>query len=84
MPSAVPSTSRTAVVRQFRAPLRIEEVPIPTELEPGAILTRIEMCSICGTDVHLWQRSLALRVAAAGPLDEVNTALERMKNYDST
>src|SRR3954452_11604654 len=62
MLSTVPSNSKAAVVRQFRTPLCIEEVPIPKELEPGAILTRIETCSICGTDVHLWQGSLALKV----------------------
>ncbi len=57
-----PSVSRAAVVRTFGAPIAIEEVPVPPELEPGAILTRIEMCSVCGTDVHLWQGSLATRV----------------------
>src|SRR3954453_789832 len=57
-----PSSSRAAVVREFKAPVCIEEVPIPKELEPGTILTRIETCSICGTDVHLWQGSLALKV----------------------
>src|SRR3954452_11395345 len=62
MLSTVPSNSKAAVVRQFRTPLCIEEVPIPKELEPGAVLTRIETCSICGTDVHLWQGSLALKV----------------------
>src|SRR5581483_6001725 len=61
MPS-FPSVSRAAVVREFQAPIVIEEVPVPAEPEPGAILARIEMCSICGTDVHLWQGSLATRV----------------------
>jgi len=60
--SAIPSLSRAAVVRTFGAPIQIEEVPIPGELEAGAILTRIEMCSVCGTDVHLWQGSLATKV----------------------
>jgi len=54
--------SRAAVIRTFGAPIAIEEVPIPCDLEPGAILTRIEMCSICGTDVHLWQGSLATKI----------------------
>jgi hypothetical protein len=49
----LPEFSRSAVIRKFGDPIEIEEVPIPRELEPGAILTRIEMCSICGTDVHL-------------------------------
>lgn len=58
----VPASSRAAVVRQFKAPVCIEEVAIPKELAPGAILTKVETCSICGTDVHLWQGSLALKV----------------------
>ena len=62
MPSTAPSYSQAAGLRQFRTPLRIEEVPVPKEIEPGAILTRVETCSICGTDVHLWQGSLALKV----------------------
>jgi D-arabinose 1-dehydrogenase-like Zn-dependent alcohol dehydrogenase len=61
MPS-FPASCRAAVVRTFGAPIAIEEVPIPSEIEPGAILTRIEMCSVCGTDVHLWQGSLSTRV----------------------
>jgi D-arabinose 1-dehydrogenase-like Zn-dependent alcohol dehydrogenase len=52
---AVPSFSKPAVLRRFGAPVTIEDVPIPEELERGAILARIELCSICGTDVHLWQ-----------------------------
>ncbi len=59
---APPEFSKAAVVRKFGAPIAIEDVPIPREIEPGAILTRIEMCSICGTDVHLWQGSLAQNV----------------------
>src|SRR5438105_15906789 len=59
---SLPSLSKAAVVRKFGQPIQIEEVPIPREIEPGAILTRIEMCSICGTDVHLWQGSLASKV----------------------
>jgi D-arabinose 1-dehydrogenase-like Zn-dependent alcohol dehydrogenase len=58
----LPKFSRSAVVRTFGTPIGIEDVPIPGEIEPGAILTKIEMCSVCGTDVHLWQGSLAARV----------------------
>src|SRR4051812_19291835 len=60
--SAVPKFARAAVLRSFKSPLRIEEVPVPEELEPGAVLVKIETCSICGTDVHLWQGSLSLKV----------------------
>ena len=58
----IPAVSRAAIVRTFGAPVSIEEVPIPAELEAGAILARIEMCSVCGTDVHLWQGSLSTKV----------------------
>ena len=58
----LPSVSRAAVVRSFGAPIAIEDVPVPPDLEPGAILARIEMCSVCGTDVHLWQGSLSTKV----------------------
>jgi D-arabinose 1-dehydrogenase-like Zn-dependent alcohol dehydrogenase len=59
---SLPSFSKAAVVRQFGQPINIEEVRVPSEIEPGAILTRIETCSVCGTDVHLWQGSLASKI----------------------
>jgi D-arabinose 1-dehydrogenase-like Zn-dependent alcohol dehydrogenase len=58
----MPKYSRAAVLREFKAPLQIEEVEIPLEIEPGAILVRVETCSICGTDVHLSRGALALKV----------------------
>ena len=59
---SLPTSCQAAVIREFARPIEIEDVPVPREIEPGAILTRIEMCSICGTDVHLWQGSLATKV----------------------
>ena len=59
---SLPSHSRAAVLRRFGEPLGIEEVPVPREIEPGAILARIETCSVCGTDVHLSRGSLSLKV----------------------
>lgn len=58
----IPETSRAAVLRRFGEPLRIEDVPIPTSLEPRSLLVRTLACSICGTDVHLSRGSLALKV----------------------
>lgn len=58
----LPELSRAAVLRAFKAPLAIEDVPVPHDVAPGAALVKIEACSICGTDVHLWQGSLALKV----------------------
>lgn len=91
-----PSVSRAAVIRSFGVPIAIEDVPVPTELEPGAILTRIEMCSVCGTDVHLWQGSLATkvelpvilghemvgRIVALGPGPQRDTAGQQLRMGD--
>lgn len=44
---------RAAVITAYNEPLEIQRVPIP-DLEPGAILVRIEASTICGTDVHRW------------------------------
>lgn len=60
--SALPDFARAAVLRKFKDPLRIEEVPVPRDIEPHAALVRIEACSLCGTDIHLWQGSLSLKV----------------------
>ncbi|MDR5907523.1 zinc-binding dehydrogenase [Franzmannia qiaohouensis] len=58
----LPQTSKAAVLRKFGEPLQIEDVPIPEKLEPGSLLVKTSACSICGTDVHLSQGSLALNV----------------------
>jgi L-iditol 2-dehydrogenase len=60
--SVIPKTSRAACVVTFRKPVEIREVPIPEGLEPGAILVKIEVGSICGSDVHLWQGELGTRL----------------------
>jgi D-arabinose 1-dehydrogenase-like Zn-dependent alcohol dehydrogenase len=54
----VPKTSRAACVVAFGKPLEIRHIPIPHDLEPGAILVRTEVASVCGSDVHLWQGEL--------------------------
>ncbi len=48
---------RAAVVTAHGQPLEIQRVPIP-DLEPGALLVRIEASTLCGTDVHRWDGSL--------------------------
>jgi propanol-preferring alcohol dehydrogenase len=42
---------KAAVARQFRAPLRIEEVPKPTP-GPGEVVVKIEAAGLCHTDIH--------------------------------
>lgn len=57
-----PDRTRAAVVREFGAPIGIEEVPVPAEIEPGGLLVEVVACSMCGTDVHCWEGSLALDI----------------------
>ncbi len=42
---------KAAVVRQFRAPLVIEELAVPTP-RPGQILVKYEATGVCHTDLH--------------------------------
>jgi threonine dehydrogenase-like Zn-dependent dehydrogenase len=49
--------SRTAVITGIETELEIRTVPIP-ELEPGAILIKVDAATLCGTDAHRWQGHL--------------------------
>jgi alcohol dehydrogenase, propanol-preferring len=42
---------RAAVVTDFRAPLQIQDLPVP-EPGPGQVLVRIEATGLCHTDIH--------------------------------
>lgn len=58
-----PTQSRAAVLRAYRQPVEVWEIDVP-ELEPGAILVRVEACTMCGTDVHM----------AGGDFEELGTS----------
>ncbi|NEW72968.1 zinc-binding dehydrogenase [Streptomyces rhizosphaericus] len=64
----VPKTSRAAVLTAHGEPLEIWELPIPTELGPGALLVKIEAATVCGSDLHLWDGSLAGSQALSLPV----------------
>lgn len=51
---------RVVEMRRYRAPLEICEYDLP-ELEPGAILVKITMAGICGSDLHNWRGDLENR-----------------------
>ena len=42
----------------YGAPIEIRELPIPGELEPGAILVKTAAATMCGSDVHAWSGSV--------------------------
>jgi L-iditol 2-dehydrogenase len=53
----IPKKSKAAVIVEYGKPLEIRELPIP-DVEPRAILVKVEMAGICGTDIHLWKGDL--------------------------
>lgn len=53
------TVARGVVLHQFNTPLTVETVPIP-EPEPGALIARIDLAGVCGTDVHLSHGNLAI------------------------
>ncbi len=51
------ATGRAAVLRAFNEPFEIREYPVPAP-EPGAIVARIELATVCGSDLHIWENDL--------------------------
>jgi alcohol dehydrogenase, propanol-preferring len=47
----MPALMKAAVVREFGAPLTIEEVPVPSP-SPGEVLVQVHACGVCHTDLH--------------------------------
>lgn len=47
----IPKTMKAAVVREFRRPLTIEEVPVPRP-GPGEVLVKLVATGVCHTDLH--------------------------------
>ena len=56
----IPTKSRAVVIAEYNEPYEIHEFSIP-EVEPGAILVKIEMAGVCGTDVHQVAGELGLK-----------------------
>lgn len=54
----IPSSVRAAVIEAYNEPLQLLDLPMP-ELEPGALLVRMDTASVCGSDVHFWRGSFA-------------------------
>lgn len=52
MPLARESVARGVVLREFNAPLAVEHAEVP-EPGPGAVVARVDLAGVCGTDVHL-------------------------------
>ncbi len=51
----IPTSCRAALLVGHEQPMDIAEVPIPQELERGALLVRNTAATICASDVHIWE-----------------------------
>src|SRR5690242_21899324 len=49
--AAAPTTYRAAVVREFHAPLSVEDVP-RADLAAGQVRVKVEASGLCHTDIH--------------------------------
>ncbi|MFZ5534043.1 MAG: zinc-binding dehydrogenase [Pseudomonadota bacterium] len=53
------ATGRVALFRGPRQPFDIVEMPVP-EPRPGAVLVRVRIANICGSDLHAWRGDFRL------------------------
>lgn len=58
----LPKTCKAAVLTEYGKPLEIQEIPMRTELENGAILTKVLLAGICGTDLHQTKGTLGIKM----------------------
>ncbi|MFS0911581.1 zinc-binding dehydrogenase [Microbacterium sp. 179-I 3D2 NHS] len=49
------TTTRAAVLTEHGSPLTLQDLPLPSEIEPGAALVRIACTTLCGTDIEIWE-----------------------------
>lgn len=55
---AIPTSTRAAVLTAHGEPLDLQELPLPTAVEPGAALVRIACSTLCGTDIEIWSGTM--------------------------
>jgi len=58
-------TGKAAVFLGPGRPFELRELPLP-ELEPGAILVRVALANICGSDLHFWRGDAPLALPPDG------------------
>jgi threonine dehydrogenase-like Zn-dependent dehydrogenase len=57
--ASLPKSTRAAVMHAFNSDLVVEDVPLPSALEPGAVLIQTEAATLCGSDIHQWKDEVA-------------------------
>jgi len=64
---SIPKETTAAVLVGYDEPLELRSLPIP-ELEPMAAIVRVEVSTMCGTDVHIWRGEYAAAGLSKLPL----------------
>ena len=59
------STGKAAVFFGPGRPFEIREVPLP-DVEPDAVLIRVSLANVCGSDLHFWRGDAPLRLPQDG------------------
>ncbi len=77
----LPTTARGAVLRTFHEPLAIDAAPVP-DPEPGAVVARIGLAGICGTDIHLSHGNLPIPTPLILGHEAVGTVLALGEGVD--
>jgi len=55
---------RAAIYKGLRIPMEIMEYPVP-DPEPGAVLVKVSVANICGSEMHMWRGDLNLALMGA-------------------
>lgn len=50
-----PQNAKVVLFQGANKPLEMAEFPLPEELEPGAILVKTTLATVCGSDMHTWK-----------------------------
>ncbi|MBR2813066.1 MAG: zinc-binding dehydrogenase [Reyranella sp.] len=53
------ATGRVALFREPRHPFDLVEMPVP-EPRPGAVVVRVRIANVCGSDLHAWRGDFRL------------------------
>ncbi|PYN96516.1 MAG: zinc-binding alcohol dehydrogenase [Candidatus Rokuibacteriota bacterium] len=59
------ATGRAAVFFGPGKPFELRELPLP-DVEPGAVLIRVSLANVCGSDLHFWRGDAPLRLPDDG------------------